>query len=92
MHGGRNGKNEKGLARPSAQAFTGMGGKREGEEEEGKRIRKEELEGLKIAQLQEELDNLRKSRSLEEKISKDNLPLTYLLLEHHPNTIRILLL
>ncbi len=55
-------------------------------EEEGKRIRKEELEGLKIAQLQEELDNLRKSRSLEEKISKDNLPLTYLLLEHHPNT------
>ncbi|XP_058653429.1 centromere protein F isoform X2 [Onychostoma macrolepis] len=55
-------------------------------EEEGKRIRKEELEGLKIAQLQEELDNLRKSRSLEEKISKDNLPLTYLQLEHHPNT------
>lgn len=55
-------------------------------EEEGKRIRKEELEGLKIAQLQEELENLRKSRSLEEKISKDNLPLTYLQLEHHPNT------
>ncbi|XP_059372174.1 centromere protein F isoform X1 [Carassius carassius] len=55
-------------------------------EEERKRIRKEELEGLKIAQLQEELDSLRKSRSLEEKISKDNLPLTYLQLEHHPNT------
>ncbi|XP_043113196.1 centromere protein F [Puntigrus tetrazona] len=55
-------------------------------EEEGKRIRKEELEGLKIAQLQEELDILRKSRTFEEKISKDNLPLTYLQLEHHPNT------
>ncbi|XP_018936784.2 centromere protein F isoform X1 [Cyprinus carpio] len=55
-------------------------------EEEKKRITKEELEGLKIAQLQEELDNLRKFRSLEEKISKDNLPLTYLQLEHHPNT------
>uniref|UniRef100_A0A8C1JUQ1 Centromere protein F-like n=1 Tax=Cyprinus carpio TaxID=7962 RepID=A0A8C1JUQ1_CYPCA len=55
-------------------------------EEVRKRIRKEELEGLKIVQLQEELDNLRKSQSLEEKISKDNLPLTYLQLEHHPNT------
>ncbi len=55
-------------------------------EKERKWIRKEELEGLKIAQLQEELDNLRKYRSLEEKISKDNLPLTYLQLEHHPNT------
>ncbi|RXN29258.1 centromere F-like isoform X1 [Labeo rohita] len=54
-------------------------------EEERKRIIKEEKEGLTIAQLQEELDSLRKSRSLE-KISKDNLPVTYLQLEHHPNT------
>lgn len=52
--------------------------------EERKLIRREE--GLKIAQLQEELDILRKSTSLEEKISKDNLPLTYLHLEHHQNT------
>ncbi|XP_073676653.1 uncharacterized protein [Garra rufa] len=55
-------------------------------EEERKRITKEEKEGLTIAKLQEELDSLRKSRSLEEKISKDNLPVTYLQLEHHPNT------
>ncbi|XP_016305703.1 centromere protein F-like isoform X2 [Sinocyclocheilus anshuiensis] len=55
-------------------------------EEVRKRIRKEEVEVLKIVQLQEELDNLRKSQSLEEKISKDNLPVTYLQLEHHPNT------
>ncbi|XP_077103526.1 uncharacterized protein LOC143756745 isoform X3 [Siphateles boraxobius] len=54
-------------------------------EEERKQIRREEVEALKIAQLQEELDNLQKSRSLEEKISKDNLPVTYLQLEHHPN-------
>ncbi|KAL0176310.1 hypothetical protein M9458_028640, partial [Cirrhinus mrigala] len=54
-------------------------------EEERKRITKEEKEGQMIAQLQEELDSLRKSRSLEEKISKDNLPVTYLQLEHHPN-------
>ncbi|XP_056327752.1 centromere protein F isoform X2 [Danio aesculapii] len=52
--------------------------------EERKLIRSEE--GLKIAQLQEELDILRKSTSLEEKISKDNLPLTYLHLEHHQNS------
>ncbi|XP_039504714.1 centromere protein F isoform X2 [Pimephales promelas] len=54
-------------------------------EEERKQLRREEVETLKIAQLQEELDNLQKSRSLEEKISKDNLPVTYLQLEHHPN-------
>ncbi|KAK7140982.1 hypothetical protein R3I93_015203 [Phoxinus phoxinus] len=54
-------------------------------EEERKQIRREEVEALKIAQLQEELDNLQKSRSLEEKLSKDNLPVTYLQLEHHPN-------
>ncbi|XP_052471438.1 centromere protein F isoform X2 [Carassius gibelio] len=51
-----------------------------------KRIRKEEVEGLKIVQLQEELDNFKKPQSLGEKLSKDNLPLTYLQLEHHPNT------
>ncbi|XP_051514170.1 golgin subfamily A member 4-like isoform X2 [Myxocyprinus asiaticus] len=55
-------------------------------EEERKKIRREEMEGLKIAQLQEELDNLHKSVSLEEKISKDNVPVTYLQLEHHPST------
>ncbi|XP_016381082.1 centromere protein F-like [Sinocyclocheilus rhinocerous] len=55
-------------------------------EEVRKQIRKEEVEGLKIVQLQEELDNLRKSQSLKEKISKDNLPVTYLQIEHHPNT------
>ncbi|XDV37668.1 hypothetical protein PO909_007233 [Leuciscus waleckii] len=54
-------------------------------DEERKQIRREEVEALKIAQLQEELDNLQKSRSLEEKISKDNLPVTYLQLERHPN-------
>ncbi|XP_051945317.1 trichohyalin-like isoform X3 [Xyrauchen texanus] len=52
-------------------------------EKERKKIRREEMEGLKIAQLQEELDNLCKSGSLEEKISKDNVPVTYLQLEHH---------
>lgn len=52
--------------------------------EERKLIRREEE--LKIAQLQEELDSLRMSMSLKEKISKDNLPLTYLHLEHHQNT------
>ncbi|XP_051505760.1 centromere protein F-like isoform X2 [Myxocyprinus asiaticus] len=55
-------------------------------EEKRKQIRREEMEGLKIAQLQEELDNLRKSASLEEKISKDNLPVTYLQLERHLST------
>ncbi|XP_051774258.1 centromere protein F isoform X2 [Ctenopharyngodon idella] len=55
-------------------------------EEERKQIRREEVEALKIAQLQEELDSLQMSRSLEEKISKDNLPVTYLQLEHHLNT------
>lgn len=54
-------------------------------DEERKQIRREEVEALKIAQLQEELDNLQKSRSLEEKISKDNLPVTYLQLERQPN-------
>lgn len=54
-------------------------------EEERKQIRREEAEALKITQLQEELDNLQKSRSLEEKISKDNLPVTYLQLENHSN-------
>ncbi|XP_059377938.1 centromere protein F-like [Carassius carassius] len=55
-------------------------------EEVRKQMRKEEVEGLKIVQLQEELDNFRKSQSLGEKLSKDNLPLTYLKLEHHSNT------
>ncbi|KAL1261690.1 hypothetical protein QQF64_006955 [Cirrhinus molitorella] len=55
-------------------------------EEERKRITKEEKEGLTIAQLQEELDSLRKARSLEEKISKDSLPVTYLQMEHYPDT------
>ncbi|XP_067240640.1 centromere protein F isoform X1 [Chanodichthys erythropterus] len=54
-------------------------------EEERKQIRREEVEALKIAQLQEDLDSLQMSRSLEEKISKENLPVTYLQLEHHPN-------
>ncbi|XP_067313124.1 centromere protein F isoform X2 [Pseudorasbora parva] len=54
-------------------------------EEERKQIRREEVEALKIAQLQGELDTLQKSRSLEEKISKDNLPVTYLQLENHSN-------
>ncbi|XP_052005174.1 centromere protein F-like [Xyrauchen texanus] len=60
-------------------------------EEKKQQIRKEEMEGLKIARLQEELDNLRKSASLEEKISKDNLPVTYLQLECHISTDKIAL-
>lgn len=55
-------------------------------EEERKKIRKEEAEGLKIAQLQEELDNLRRFGHLEEKISQENVPVAYLQLDRHLNT------
>lgn len=55
-------------------------------EEERKKIRKEEAEGLKIAQLQEELDNLRRFGQLEENISKENFPVDYLQLDRHLNT------
>ncbi|XP_056625653.1 centromere protein F isoform X2 [Triplophysa dalaica] len=55
-------------------------------EEERKKIRKEEAEGLKIAQLQEELDNLRRFGQLEDNISKENFPVAYLQLDRHTNT------
>nr|XP_055033514.1 centromere protein F isoform X1 [Misgurnus anguillicaudatus] len=55
-------------------------------EEQMKQIQKEQEERLKITQLQEELDNLKRFGRLEEKISKENLPVTYLQLECHPNT------
>lgn len=54
-------------------------------EEQMKQIRKEQEERLKITQLQEELDNLKRFGRLEEKISKENLPVTYLQ-GCHPNT------
>ncbi|TRY90108.1 hypothetical protein DNTS_031602 [Danionella cerebrum] len=53
-------------------------------EEDRKQMRREE--GLKIAELQEELDSLRKSRSLEEKISKGGPPVAYMHLENHQNS------
>ncbi|XP_036424477.1 centromere protein F [Colossoma macropomum] len=47
-------------------------------EEEKKRLKNNELEGLKIAELQAELDRLQRSAGLEDKNVKDNMPLTYL--------------
>lgn len=59
---------------------------REREEQEREKIRKEEAEGLKIARLQEELDNLRRFGHLEENIAKENMPVAYLQLDRHLNT------
>ncbi|MCJ8734176.1 hypothetical protein PDJAM_G00232300 [Pangasius djambal] len=59
---------------------------REREREEEKKLRKTyEVEGLKIAVLQAELDRLQSSATVEDKNVNTNMPLTYLQLENQPN-------
>lgn len=59
---------------------------REREREEEKKLRKTyEVEGLKIAELQAELDRMQSSGTLEEKNVNTNMPLTYLQLGNQPN-------
>lgn len=55
-------------------------------EEEKKRLKTNELEGLKIAELQAELDRLQRSAGLKDKNLNDNMPLTYLQLGNQSNT------
>ncbi|XP_062856467.1 centromere protein F isoform X2 [Trichomycterus rosablanca] len=60
---------------------------REREKEEEKKLPKiNEMERLKIAELQAELDRLQNSCMLEDKSVKDNMPLTYLQLGNQTNT------
>ncbi|XP_026991402.2 centromere protein F isoform X2 [Tachysurus fulvidraco] len=59
---------------------------REREEEEKKLRNTYEVEGLKIAKLQAELDHLQSSVTVEDKNVKTNMPLTYLQLGNQPNT------
>ncbi|KAL6480363.1 hypothetical protein MHYP_G00113960 [Metynnis hypsauchen] len=54
-------------------------------EEEKKLLKNNELEGLKIAELQAELDRLQSSTGPEDKNVKDNMPLTYLQLGNQSN-------
>ncbi|XP_017545326.1 centromere protein F isoform X2 [Pygocentrus nattereri] len=54
-------------------------------EEEKKLLKNIELEGLKIAELQAELDRLRSSTGPEDKNVKGNMPLTYLQLGNQSN-------
>lgn len=60
---------------------------REREREEEKILHKTyEVEGLKIAELQAELDRLQSSGTVKEKNVNTNMPLTYLQLGNQPNT------
>lgn len=60
---------------------------REREREEEKILRSTyEVEGLKIAELQAELDRLQSSTKVENKNVNTNMPLTYLQLGNQPNT------
>lgn len=60
---------------------------REREREEEKKLRNTyEVEGLKIAKLQAELDHLQSSVTVEDKNVNTNMPLTYLQLGNQPNT------
>lgn len=60
---------------------------RKTEREEENKLRKTyEAEGLKIAELQAELDHLQSSARVEDKNVNTNMPLTYLQLGYQPNT------
>lgn len=60
---------------------------REREREEEKKLHKtSEVERLKIAELQAELDWLQSSATIEDKNVNTNMPLTYLQLRNQPNT------
>ncbi|KAI4893697.1 hypothetical protein NFI96_000597 [Prochilodus magdalenae] len=54
-------------------------------EEEKSRFKNKELEGLKIAELQAELDRLQRSAGMEGENVKDNMPFTYLQLGNQSN-------